>query len=596
MSLHQPQMKRISLTIIVLCLWQTCFGQEKKAKEQQNSKVEKTKEELVVKAQHDVNLKIEKEKEEKSKPQIVFGESRLYPLEIDEHFDSVTLYELKRKYTKEFYHFEVKLDFGSQYELHLKSNKIADIDYEKKSGNSYEFKIPALKANRYYFLVTTSSGKQEIIEVFDLMKDEGNETCCGEIKQWMLEMQELSKSAKPHDLYYYPTLNELNSFQKKIKGLKINFEKKSDSLKLESLKTKLLNLAEKQFKNLNYPAANQNSSSSKEKVSKKDRVFRFCKWLDGRDKLNNEDTWTFADSDLGIGKYYDYHGLYEFYDNYRDSAFKGIQEKSENLKIQRDSFKLKLAEFDKEFAKQDKNNIAETEKKIVKLRDSIEAKTKAILEINEEFVDLINEKLEEYSHKIFDSLFRPNKNIEFKRFKDETGYLPNYLKTIGPITKKVSTISTHPLNFEKSFKRSLVPDFGLLVNRFPGNEYRGLPYVGVHIPFAPVNRDVSMAQSKLSFSQRTSLHVGITLSSIAEDNIRDDLFNDYSLMLGFGHKVIHHALRINTGVIAYNKIDAVNGDKSFALTPYLGLSIDIEIRRWLEEVIPSFTGNFKKAE
>ncbi len=584
-------MKRISLIALVLCLCQTSFGQEKPTKEQQNPKIEIASEKpLVIKAQHEVNVKVSEEKEQKkSKSEIVFGKSTTYQIKLDEYFDSVAIYELKREFTKAFYHFELKLDFGSYYELHQKAKKIADIDFNKKKGNNYELKIPALKVNRYYFLVTTSSGKEEIIEVFDLMKDEGNETCCGEIKQWMTEMQRLSKITKPYPLYYYPTLNELNAFQKKVKALKINFDKITDASK-----TELLKLAENEFKNIKYPSANQNDPSSKEEVSKKDRVVKFCKWLNGRDHLNGEDTWMFTNPDLGIGKYYDYYGLYSFYETYKESDFKEFQKKSEELRSKEDSIKNKLVELNEEFAKQEDSGKAKTEKEIIKLSDSLVANSNTIHENNEKFISTINSKLKDYEKRIHkDTLF---KTIPFKRFQNETGYLPNYLKQIRPITQNVSTISTHPLNFENSFKRSLVPDFGLLVNRFPGNEYRGLPFVGVHIPFQPVNKDVSMAESRLSFGQRTSFHVGITLSSIAEENVRDDLFSNYSLMLGFGHKIIHHALRLNTGVIAYNKIDAVNGDKSFALTPYLGLSIDIEIRKWLEEIIPSFTENFKKAE
>ena len=198
--LQQPQMKRISLTIIALCLWQTCFGQEKKAKEQQNSKVEKTKEELVIKAQHDVNLKIEKEKEEAAKPKIVFGESITFPYELDEHFDKITLYELRRPFTKKLYNFEFNLDFNSLYDLHVKTRKITIVDFEPDKGNTYLLDIPALKANRYYFLVTESSGK-DIIEIFELMYDEVNETCCGELKEWMRKMQKLSKSRGEYPLY-----------------------------------------------------------------------------------------------------------------------------------------------------------------------------------------------------------------------------------------------------------------------------------------------------------------------------------------------------------------------------------------------------------
>lgn len=176
--------------------------------------------------------------------------------------------------------------------------------------------------------------------------------------------------------------------------------------------------------------------------------------------------------------------------------------------------------------------------------------------------------------------------------------LPNYLKASDKIIASSDVIlNTFSDSFGQAFKRSLVPDFGLVAYRLGASgNVKGTPFVGVNISLAPVNKDVSLSQSRLSFWQRTSIHTGVTLNSLAEDNKREDFFKNLSLMLGGGYKIGTQATRLNVGGILYNKIDAITGDKSFAVVPYVGLSIDIEIRKWLQEIIPSYSNNFKKSE
>lgn len=173
---------------------------------------------------------------------------------------------------------------------------------------------------------------------------------------------------------------------------------------------------------------------------------------------------------------------------------------------------------------------------------------------------------------------------------------PNYIKTIDLIiNSSTHDLSTYTEAFETGYKRFLTPDFGFVTYGQPDSEnFRGTPFVGVNVALAPMNKNVPLDLSDKDPLKRLALHVGVTLESIAEENRRDDFFANKSLMLGFSYKFLTQATRFNFGGVLYKELDAINGNKSLAIYPYVGLSIDLEIRTWLHALVPSLTGNFKK--
>ncbi|WP_136466247.1 hypothetical protein [Flagellimonas onchidii] len=176
-------------------------------------------------------------------------------------------------------------------------------------------------------------------------------------------------------------------------------------------------------------------------------------------------------------------------------------------------------------------------------------------------------------------------------------FIPNfYFYAEHEVTSIDIPISTYTNSFATAYKRSLVPDFGYVsfVNIGTNSSLRGgSPFVGVNISLSPSNKNVPLRLSEYDFAQRFSIHTGVVLESIEEANVRDDFFNDLSLMIGGSYKFLTQGTRINFGGLLYNKIDAISGSKSIAVQPYIGLSIDIEIRKWLSEIIPSLGNNFK---
>lgn len=205
---------------------------------------------------------------------------------------------------------------------------------------------------------------------------------------------------------------------------------------------------------------------------------------------------------------------------------------------------------------------------------------------------LTNAKLKKQE---FIDLVKTSINIS-KKWYEKEDFVPNFISTVNnTITEEHNPISSNSNSFTTSFKNILVPDFGYVffVNTSSSSFNGGSPFVGVNISISPVNKDVPFHLSDLSLAQKLSIHTGVILESISEPNKRDDFFNGMSLMLGVGYKACSQSIRINIGGIFYKELNQITGQKSLAIQPYIGLSIDIEIRKWLSSLIPSFTNNLK---
>lgn len=183
--------------------------------------------------------------------------------------------------------------------------------------------------------------------------------------------------------------------------------------------------------------------------------------------------------------------------------------------------------------------------------------------------------------------FKESVDLERAKFNDKD--LPNYLYILGRETenKEPPYYSTFPSNFTEGYKNAIVPDFGFIVySNFSGTFEGGSPFVGVNVSLSPSNKNVPMQLSNLTFAQKLAIHTGILLNSVKENGKRQDLFSNTSLLVGLSYKFLNHAYRITAGTIVYNQIDPIDSQKSLALAPYLGLSIDIEIKKWLEGIFP----------
>ena len=101
-------------------------------------------------------------------------------------------------------------------------------------------------------------------------------------------------------------------------------------------------------------------------------------------------------------------------------------------------------------------------------------------------------------------------------------------------------------------KNYVSADAGLL---YAGDIGIGALYVGSNIYFRPVNKDAPLSEVS-SIGRRLALTVGLTLSSVADENnrTRSDLFWNQSLVLGAGYRFTS-SVRGGGGALVFRESD-----------------------------------------
>ena len=159
-------------------------------------------------------------------------------------------------------------------------------------------------------------------------------------------------------------------------------------------------------------------------------------------------------------------------------------------------------------------------------------------------------------------------------------------------------INTQSAKLETRAGTYVQPDFGAVYYGFLGGsrgydispDFHGItPYVGVSILARPFDADISLRDvvryQKLKFYHRLSLQLGLTLTSLAKDRYRSNLFGAFNPMIGIGYRLTS-TFKIHAGSVLYNQIDSnplldmprVRG------IGYLGVSLDLRIREVLKDV------------
>lgn len=206
----------------------------------------------------------------------------------------------------------------------------------------------------------------------------------------------------------------------------------------------------------------------------------------------------------------------------------------------------------------------------------------------------------------------------------ETG-IKNYLITIDSIieklkdlknlymlledtrTEKANTIRKEFLDYLVQFKTGntltygleprnklvILPVFGYAYYGFQKSFNSFTPYTGIVISLAPINDSIEYRfLKKKTWAQRLSFFVGVTLSSLKEDNKRDNLFsNGANLMTGFGYK-LNHVVTVNTGGIIFRKVDPnpFTPTKKITVTPFVSLSLNLKLETLFKGLIGLIPG------
>lgn len=148
------------------------------------------------------------------------------------------------------------------------------------------------------------------------------------------------------------------------------------------------------------------------------------------------------------------------------------------------------------------------------------------------------------------------------------------------------TSTSEIFSFETRAKFRITPDFGYVNYGFQ-DDFNGItPYLGFQLEFRYFDKNIpfKLIPNK-TILHRLSFNSGITLASLKKEGKREDFFANKSLMMGFGFR-LSNALRITSGTILFNKEDPnpLIDNKKVAVTPYIGLSIDLGIRQLLNDL------------
>lgn len=139
----------------------------------------------------------------------------------------------------------------------------------------------------------------------------------------------------------------------------------------------------------------------------------------------------------------------------------------------------------------------------------------------------------------------------------------------------VSLVGTSISNFETRARQYVTADLGVAYAPGLGE---AAPYFGANFYLGALNKRVPITFTRRELD-RWALTIGVTATSLARKNVRDDLFSSYSLLLGAGRRMTD-AVRLTGGAVVYRDRDdnPLVDDTSPALSPFVSLSFDFDAR------------------
>lgn len=152
------------------------------------------------------------------------------------------------------------------------------------------------------------------------------------------------------------------------------------------------------------------------------------------------------------------------------------------------------------------------------------------------------------------------------------------------------------LNFETRNKVLITPDFGVVTSAFTkaGKEldYGIIPYIGFHINFMALDKDITFKSYKKNWKQRFSFLVGWSLSNMNQDSTYSSFFEKGSVLTGFGFR-LSNAVRITYGtqwLFKLGKDANSNQTKKLIALPFAGLSFDFNVKQYLNGLTDILSG------
>ena len=145
--------------------------------------------------------------------------------------------------------------------------------------------------------------------------------------------------------------------------------------------------------------------------------------------------------------------------------------------------------------------------------------------------------------------------------------------------------STEVVDFDTRTGFTITADFGYIYYGFQEDFSSMTPYVGFELEFRYFDKNIpfNLIRPKTIWHY-LSFTTGLTLTSIKKDGKRDDFFASKSLLTGIGFR-LSSATRVTAGAMWFNREDVnpVLDKKHLAVTPYIGLSIDLKLKSLMND-------------
>lgn len=153
-----------------------------------------------------------------------------------------------------------------------------------------------------------------------------------------------------------------------------------------------------------------------------------------------------------------------------------------------------------------------------------------------------------------------------------------------------ANFNTYLFSFSERTKIKFTPDLGLVNYGFQSGFNEISPYFGFHYNFTYIDKNIPFRLIDKNVLDYLSISLGWSFNSIEKEGRREGLIGDGSLMTGLGVR-INNTFRLTMGGNWFYKLDEnpILNDRRLAVTPYLGLSIDFEVKELLNGFSKIFT-------
>jgi hypothetical protein len=157
-------------------------------------------------------------------------------------------------------------------------------------------------------------------------------------------------------------------------------------------------------------------------------------------------------------------------------------------------------------------------------------------------------------------------------------------------TKEFILTNTYFSKVSTEAGKWVLPDFGVVFA--PSNKSNNIlrPFLGANINFGPVDKDIKtrfMSDSIAPGSSKVGRYVrnhfsmllGVSIGTIKEEGVREDLLNGINIMTGLSYRV-GHVVRVSGGALWFNGVDPnpTISDKKIKALGYISISFDIDFK------------------